>query len=80
MESLQAYYTVDGRDLERELIPMLKSEGVGLMMWSPLAGGLLSGKFGRERQGEVRRKQLLEARVHPRRSTLPQQARCPSGA
>ncbi len=46
-ESLQAYYTVAGRDLERELIPMLKSEGVGLMVWSPLAGGLLSGKYGR---------------------------------
>jgi aryl-alcohol dehydrogenase-like predicted oxidoreductase len=47
-ESLQAYYTVAARDLERELIPMLASEGVGLMVWSPLAGGLLSGKFGRE--------------------------------
>ncbi|MBL0729545.1 aldo/keto reductase [Piscinibacter sp. HJYY11] len=44
-ESLQAYYTVAGRDLEREIVPMLKSEGVGLMVWSPLAGGLLSGKF-----------------------------------
>jgi aryl-alcohol dehydrogenase-like predicted oxidoreductase len=44
-ESLQAYYTVAGRDLERELIPMLNSEGVGLMVWSPLAGGLLSGKY-----------------------------------
>jgi len=51
-ESLQAYYTVAGRYLERELIPMLKSEGVGLMVWSPLAGGLLSGKYGREQQGE----------------------------
>jgi aryl-alcohol dehydrogenase-like predicted oxidoreductase len=51
-ESLQAYYTVAGRDLERELIPMLRSEGVGLMVWSPLAGGLLSGKFGRDQQGE----------------------------
>ncbi len=46
-ESLQAYYTVAGRDLERELVPMLKSEGVGLMVWSPLAGGLLSGKYDR---------------------------------
>jgi aryl-alcohol dehydrogenase-like predicted oxidoreductase len=44
-ESLQAYYTVAGRDLEREIVPMLKSEGVGLLVWSPLAGGLLSGKF-----------------------------------
>ncbi|MDB5899950.1 MAG: aldo/keto reductase [Ramlibacter sp.] len=52
-ESLQAYYTVAGRDLERELIPMLQSEGLGLMVWSPLAGGLLSGKYGREQQGEA---------------------------
>jgi aryl-alcohol dehydrogenase-like predicted oxidoreductase len=44
-ESLQAYYSVAGRDLERELLPMLRSEGVGLMVWSPLAGGLLSGKY-----------------------------------
>ncbi|ALM86578.1 aldo/keto reductase [Bordetella sp. N] len=51
-ESLQAYYTIAGRDLERELVPMLKSEGVGLMVWSPLAGGLLSGKYGRDTQTE----------------------------
>ena len=51
-ESLQAYYTLAGRDLERELIPMLHSEGIGLMVWSPLAGGLLSGKYGRGQQGE----------------------------
>ncbi len=50
--SLQAYYTVAGRDLEREIVPMLKSEGVGLMVWSPLAGGLLSGKYGRDTQGD----------------------------
>ncbi len=43
--SLQAYYTVAGRDLEREVVPMLESEGVGLLVWSPLAGGLLSGKY-----------------------------------
>jgi len=50
--SLQAYYTVAGRDIEREIVPMMRSEGVGLMVWSPLAGGLLSGKFGRDRKGE----------------------------
>ncbi len=50
-ESLQAYYTVAGRDLERELVPMLQSEGLGLMVWSPLAGGFLSGKFGRDQKG-----------------------------
>ena len=43
--SLQAYYTIAGRDLEREVAPMLLSEGLGLMVWSPLAGGLLSGKY-----------------------------------
>ena len=51
-ESLQAYYTVAGRDLERELIPMLRSEGLGLMVWSPLAGGLRSGKYERGQPGE----------------------------
>ena len=56
--SLQAYYTVAGRDLERELVPMLESEGLGLMVWSPLAGGLLSGKYRRgadKAEGEGRR-------------------------
>ena len=52
-ESLQAYYSVAGRDLERELIPMLRSEGLGLMTWSPLAGGLLSGKYPREQGQET---------------------------
>jgi aryl-alcohol dehydrogenase-like predicted oxidoreductase len=51
--SLQAYYTVAGRDLERELAPLLTSEGVGLMVWSPLAGGLLSGKYTLNAEGEV---------------------------
>ncbi|WP_422075200.1 aldo/keto reductase [Tranquillimonas rosea] len=46
--SLQAYYTLVGRDLEREIVPMLKSEGLGLMVWSPLAGGFLSGKYDRD--------------------------------
>lgn len=45
--SLQAYYTVAGRDLEREIAPMLLDQNMGLMVWSPLAGGLLSGKYSR---------------------------------
>lgn len=49
--SLQAYYTLAGRDLEREVIPMLTAEKVGLMVWSPLAGGYLSGKYDREGRG-----------------------------
>jgi aryl-alcohol dehydrogenase-like predicted oxidoreductase len=50
--SVEAYYTLAGRDLEREVVPMLASEGVGLLVWSPLAGGLLSGKYSREQPGE----------------------------
>lgn len=46
--SLQAYYTIAGRDLERELVPLLLDQKVGLMVWSPLAGGLLSGKYDRD--------------------------------
>ena len=46
--SLQAYYTVAGRDLERELVPLLLDQQVGLMVWSPLAGGFLSGKYTRD--------------------------------
>jgi aryl-alcohol dehydrogenase-like predicted oxidoreductase len=49
--SLQAYYSIAGRDLEREIAPLLLAEKVGLMVWSPLAGGLLSGKFSREDEG-----------------------------
>ena len=49
-ETLQAYYTIAGRDLEREHVPMMQAEKVGLLVWSPLAGGLLSGKFSRENQ------------------------------
>lgn len=49
--SLQAYYTVAGRDLEREIVPLLTDQKVGLMVWSPLAGGFLSGKY--KRNGET---------------------------
>jgi len=44
--SVQAYYSIAGRDIERELAPMLAEEKLALLAWSPLAGGLLSGKFG----------------------------------
>ncbi|WP_400770313.1 aldo/keto reductase [Methylosinus sporium] len=45
-ETVQAYYSIAGRDLEREIVPLLTEEKLGLMVWSPLAGGLLSGKYG----------------------------------
>ena len=49
-DTLQAYYSIAGRDLEREIVPLLEAEKVGLLVWSPLAGGLLSGKFSRTNQ------------------------------
>ena len=50
-ESVQAYYTVAGRDLEREVLPLVHDQQLGLMVWSPLAGGLLSGKFSADGKG-----------------------------
>jgi aryl-alcohol dehydrogenase-like predicted oxidoreductase len=47
----QNYYTIASRDIEREIVPMALNEGIGIMPWSPLAGGFLSGKFRRDNQG-----------------------------
>ncbi|MCF8365605.1 MAG: aldo/keto reductase [Bacteroidales bacterium] len=44
-EACQHYYSIASRDIERELIPMMKDQNLGLMPWSPLAGGYLTGKF-----------------------------------
>ena len=49
-DTLQAYYSLAGRDLEKEIGPMLESEKLGLLVWSPLAGGLLTGKYSRDNQ------------------------------
>lgn len=43
--SAQVYYSIAGRDIERELVPLCQDQGLGILPWSPLAGGLLSGKF-----------------------------------
>lgn len=58
--SLQAYYTLVGRDIEREIIPMLGSEQVGLMVWSPLAGGYLTGKYSTVSDGAGGRLEELD--------------------
>lgn len=53
--SYQANYTLDTRDIEREIIPLLNDQKVGLLVWSPLSGGLLTGKYKRGLQnGEGR--------------------------
>ncbi|MEO3810435.1 aldo/keto reductase [Sphaerisporangium sp. B11E5] len=55
--SLQSYYSLAGRDIEREVLPVVRDQNLGLLVWSPLAGGLLTGKFGRDgaRDGAARR-------------------------
>ncbi|MCA9685926.1 MAG: aldo/keto reductase [Myxococcales bacterium] len=45
--SLQAYYSLLGRELELDLVPMCEDQGLGIMVWSPLAGGFITGKFRR---------------------------------
>jgi aryl-alcohol dehydrogenase-like predicted oxidoreductase len=52
----QSYYSLAGRELEREMIPLLTDQGLGLLVWSPLAGGFLSGKFTREGGDEAARR------------------------
>src|SRR5262249_22997534 len=55
--SAQVYYSIAGRDIEREIAPLCQSEGLAILPWSPLAGGLLSGKFDPDKKGpaEARR-------------------------
>src|ERR1700761_7650394 len=50
-ETVQAYYSIGGRELEREIVPVVEDQGLGVMVWSPLAGGFLSGKFSRDGSG-----------------------------
>jgi len=52
----QSYYSLAGRELERETIPLLRDQGLGLLAWSPLAGGFLSGKFTRHTTDEAARR------------------------
>jgi aryl-alcohol dehydrogenase-like predicted oxidoreductase len=50
-QSAQVYYSVAGRDIEREIAPLCQARGVAVLPWSPLAGGLLSGKFDPDKRG-----------------------------
>jgi aryl-alcohol dehydrogenase-like predicted oxidoreductase len=54
---LQYYYSLSGRDIEREIIPLAEDQNLAVMPWSPLAGGFLSGKYTRnnEKAGDSRR-------------------------
>lgn len=50
-KTTQSYYSLAGRDVEREILPVLEDQKMGLLVWSPLAGGFLSGKYTRDNQG-----------------------------
>ena len=56
----QSYYSLAGRELERETIPLLRDQGLGLLAWSPLAGGFLSGKFTRDGKDETARRATFD--------------------
>jgi aryl-alcohol dehydrogenase-like predicted oxidoreductase len=59
-ETVQAYYSLAGRGLEREIAPMLVDQHMGLLVWSPLAGGILSGKFGPDSSPEGARRATFD--------------------
>jgi aryl-alcohol dehydrogenase-like predicted oxidoreductase len=58
--SQQIYYSLQARDAEYELIPAAVDQGVGILVWSPLAGGLLSGKYRRDQRGPEGSRQLTD--------------------
>jgi aryl-alcohol dehydrogenase-like predicted oxidoreductase len=58
--SQQIHYTLQAREAEYELIPAGLDQGVGVLVWSPLAGGLLSGKYRRDRKPETGSRQLTD--------------------
>ncbi|MEA2132545.1 MAG: hypothetical protein QOC68_454, partial [Solirubrobacteraceae bacterium] len=58
--SQQIYYSLQARDAEYELVPVSLDQGVGILVWSPLAGGLLSGKYRRDQDGPEGSRQLTD--------------------
>ena len=58
--SQQIYYSLQSRDAEYELVPVALDQGVGILVWSPLAGGLLSGKYRRDQEGPEGSRQLTD--------------------
>jgi aryl-alcohol dehydrogenase-like predicted oxidoreductase len=54
----QIYYSLEARDAEYELVPLAVDQGLGILVWSPLAGGLLSGKYRRDGSPESGTRQV----------------------
>ncbi|MFN8578574.1 MAG: aldo/keto reductase [Candidatus Sericytochromatia bacterium] len=59
-ESIQAFYSIASRDLELEIVPLAEDQNLSILVWSPLAGGLLSGKFSREHNPEGARRSSFD--------------------
>jgi aryl-alcohol dehydrogenase-like predicted oxidoreductase len=58
--STQVYYSLQNRDIEAEIVPVCLDQGAGILVWSPLAGGLLSGKYRRGVQAPAGSRHLTE--------------------
>jgi aryl-alcohol dehydrogenase-like predicted oxidoreductase len=58
--SQQVYYSLQARDVEYEIVPAAIDQGVGILVWSPLAGGLLSGKYRRGQEGPAGARHLTD--------------------
>src|ERR1700691_5050570 len=58
--SEQIYYSLQAREAEYELVPLAVDQGLGVLVWSPLAGGLLSGKYRRDREAPAGSRQLTD--------------------
>ena len=71
-ETVQAYYTIAGRDLEREIVPLVEDQGLGVMVWSPLAGGFCSAASSRARAAS------RTTRAAPRSISRPSTGSAPS--
>ncbi len=66
--SQQIYYSLQAREAEYELIPAAVDQGLGVLVWSPLAGGLLSGRYRRDRQPPDTSRQLTDWNEPPVRN------------
>lgn len=51
-DAVESQWSIATRELERELLPLARSEGVGILAWAPLLGGVLSGKYQRDRSSD----------------------------
>ena len=82
VETLQPQYSLIERDAEDDLLPFAEGEGIGVIVYSPMGSGMLTGSMTRERIAGLRRRRLAKARrAFPRAPALPEpRASGPPGA